>query len=121
MNGRAPPGGFGRALVGGDTMTNRPVRRRSFLAGAAMLLASPAAAEVPAITDGNIVRIGYLRSTERYPAISPIDRPSPDDGLAGAQIAIGDTTTTGRFIGQGYELIDMPVGGSAEPAALRAL
>ena len=99
-------------------MTNRPVRRRSFLAGAAMLLARPAAAEVPAIPDGNIVRIGYLRSTERYPAISPIDRPSPDNGLAGAQIAIGDNNTTGRFLGQVYELADVPVGGSAEPAAL---
>ena len=83
-----------------------------------MLLARPAAAEVPAIPDGNIVRIGYLRSTERYPAISPIDRPSPDNGLAGAQMAISDNNTTGRFLGQSYELSDVPVAGHAEPAAL---
>ena len=36
-------------------------------------------------------------------------------------MAIGDNNTTGRFLGQSYELSDVPVGGEAEPAALRAL
>jgi ABC transporter substrate binding protein (PQQ-dependent alcohol dehydrogenase system) len=102
-------------------MANRPIPRRGFLAGAAALWARAAVAEVPAITDGHLVRIGYLRSTERYPAISPIDRPSLDNGLAGAQMAISDNNTTGRFLGQRYELAELPVGGQAEPAALRAL
>ena len=102
-------------------MTNRPIPRRDFLAGAAALLARPAGAESPATTDGPDIRIAYLRSTERHPAISPLDRPSPDNGLAGAQMAIGDNNTTGSFLGQSYELADRPVGGEAEPAALRAL
>ena len=42
----------------------------------------------------------------------------PDNGLAGAQIAIGDNNTTGRFLGQSYELLDVPVGQQVEPAAL---
>ena len=102
-------------------MTNRPIPRRDFLASAAALLACPAGAESPATTDGPVIRIAYLRSTERHPAISPLDRPSPDNGLAGAQMAIGDNNTTGSFLGQSYELADMPIGGEAEPAALRAL
>jgi len=89
-------------------VVNRPILRRSFLAGAAALAARPAAADDPPIAGANVIRILYLRSTERHPTISPVDRPSPDGGLAGAQIAIGDNNTTGRFLGQGYELLDIP-------------
>jgi ABC transporter substrate binding protein (PQQ-dependent alcohol dehydrogenase system) len=56
-----------------------------------------------------VVRIGYIRSTTRRPTISPRDAQARDDGLAGALLAIDDNNTTGRFLGQSFELIDVPV------------
>ena len=40
----------------------------------------------------------------RGQTISLLDKPPPDDGLAGAKLAINDNNTTGRFIGQQFEL-----------------
>ena len=61
------------------------------------------------------VGVGYLRWTERRPTISLLDKPAADDGLAGAQLAISDNNTTGRFIGQQFALIDAPVRESDDP------
>ena len=58
---------------------------------------------------GATVGVGYLRWTERRPTISLLDKPAADDGLAGAQLAISDNNTTGRFLGQQFALIDAPV------------
>ena len=38
-------------------------------------------------------------------------------GSPAAQIAIDDNSTTGRFLGQSYEILDVPVTQRAEPAA----
>src|ERR1700722_11059694 len=84
-----------------------PVGRRAALAGAVagawFFRASLARA------DDMVVRIGYIRSTTRRPTISPRDAQARDDGLAGALLAIDDNNTTGRFLGQSFELIDVPV------------
>ena len=65
--------------------------------------------------DGAPLGVGYLRWTERRPTISLLDKPAADDGLAGAQLAISDNNTTGRFIGQQFALIDAPVREGDDP------
>jgi ABC transporter substrate binding protein (PQQ-dependent alcohol dehydrogenase system) len=81
--------------------------RRALLAALALApLASRLARADDAVSE---IRIGYLRWTERHPTISLLDQPTPDDGLAGAKLALADTNTTGRFVKQHYELTDMPL------------
>ncbi|HEX4177595.1 MAG TPA: hypothetical protein VHY57_04130, partial [Rhizomicrobium sp.] len=50
--------------------------------------------------DAATIVIGYIRSPEELQTISLLDKPPPDDGLAGAKLAISDNNTTGRFMGQ---------------------
>ena len=63
------------------------------------------------------VKIGYIRSAvpPRVP-ISLIERPAPDDGIAGAQLAIEDNNTTGRFMKQEFELVDAAVSDQQQAA-----
>ena len=63
-----------------------------------------------ASADDQTIRVGYLRWTGRTPTISLLDAPVANDGLAGAEIAIDDNNTTGRFMSQSYELTDTPIG-----------
>jgi ABC transporter substrate binding protein (PQQ-dependent alcohol dehydrogenase system) len=60
-------------------------------------------------SDAPPLQVGYLRWVEPHQTISLLDKPAPDDGLAGAKLAIADNNTTGRFIGQQFELADAPV------------
>ena len=46
------------------------------------------------------VKIGYLRRPQHQQTISLVQMPSPNDGLAGAQMAVKDNDTTGRFLNQ---------------------
>ena len=50
------------------------------------------------------IRIGYLRAYEPQLALSVLDIPPRDEGIAGAKVAIGDNNTTGRFLGQQFTL-----------------
>ncbi len=65
--------------------------------------------------DAAPLEVAYLRWTERRPTISLLDKPAADDGLAGAQLAIRDNNTTGRFLGQQFALIDAPVREGDDP------
>jgi ABC transporter substrate binding protein (PQQ-dependent alcohol dehydrogenase system) len=49
------------------------------------------------------------------PPISPLDIRSPDEGVAGARLAINDNNTTGRFLGQEFTLTVVE---SSNPAEL---
>lgn len=71
--------------------------------GAALMTVSRSRAE------GSSVGAGYIRWAERRPTISLLDKPAADDGLAGAQLAMADNNTTGRFINQQFELTDVPL------------
>jgi ABC transporter substrate binding protein (PQQ-dependent alcohol dehydrogenase system) len=53
------------------------------------------------------IKIGYLRRAHHQETISLVQMPPPDNGLAGAQMAVKDSDTTGRFINQRYSLIDL--------------
>ncbi len=70
------------------------------LVNAANLRAQDAAAS-PAPTE---VSIGYLRAYEPQLALSILDVPPRDEGVAGATVAINDNNTTGKFLGQSFSL-----------------
>ena len=48
------------------------------------------------------------------PPISPLDSRPPDDGVAGARLAINDNNTTGRFLGQEFTLTVVQSSNAAE-------
>jgi ABC transporter substrate binding protein (PQQ-dependent alcohol dehydrogenase system) len=50
------------------------------------------------------IRIGYLRAYAPQLAISVLDIPPRDEGVAGANVAINDNNTTGKFLGQKFTL-----------------
>nr|WP_307236274.1 ABC transporter substrate-binding protein [Pararhizobium capsulatum] len=50
------------------------------------------------------IRIGYLRAYAPELALSVLDVPPRDDGIAGANTAIGDNNTTGTFLNQRFTL-----------------
>jgi hypothetical protein len=63
------------------------------------------------------IKAGYLRRAEQLPAISLLDVPAPDAGLAGAELAIADNNTTGRFLNQKFSITDVKLGPDEDPAA----
>ena len=77
-------------------------------------LAQVAAAQQPATREGAQVpapnkmhRIAIVFARERRdapPPLSLLDIPPPDDGIAGARLAINDNNTTGRFLKQEFAL-----------------
>jgi ABC transporter substrate binding protein (PQQ-dependent alcohol dehydrogenase system) len=68
------------------------------------------------------IKIGYLHQPPQRIRISLIDVPAANDGLAGAQLAVDDDNTTGRFLNQHYTLIEKLVGENDDPvAAMNAL
>jgi ABC transporter substrate binding protein (PQQ-dependent alcohol dehydrogenase system) len=68
------------------------------------------------------IKIGYLRQTPSRIKISLIDVPAGNNGLAGAQLAIEDNNTTGRFLNQHYTLVETLLGESDDPVvAMNAL
>ncbi len=98
-------------------------RRRNFallntaqaaVALAALLLAmvgqTLASAEVRAAEDGLHVTIVYVTLDEKEPQpLSLVEPIITDKGLVGAQKGIQDNDTTGRFLKQRYELVEMIV------------
>src|SRR5580658_10502846 len=68
------------------------------------------------------IKIGYLRTAPSRIRISLIDVPAANDGLAGAELAIEDDNTTGRFLNQRYTLLEKSLGENDDPvAAMNAL
>jgi ABC transporter substrate binding protein (PQQ-dependent alcohol dehydrogenase system) len=61
--------------------------------------------------------IGYVRVGRPATAISLVSVPAANDGLAGAQLAIDDNNTTGRFLDQHFAIEDVKL---ADPAAAAA-
>jgi ABC transporter substrate binding protein (PQQ-dependent alcohol dehydrogenase system) len=89
---RSTAGVLMAGLVLGATLSLAPVR-----AGAQQAEPAP-------------VMIGHLRlGVPRTIPISLLDRPAPDDGVAGARLAIDDNNTTGAFTKQKFELVDAAV------------
>ncbi|MEX6506607.1 ABC transporter substrate-binding protein [Jiella sp. M17.18] len=80
--------------------------------------AKPAAAPaVPGQAKPQEIKIGYLRTYEKTLALSALDVPPPDIGLAGAKLAIADNDTTGRFMGQDFTLVPVTLAPGDDVAA----
>ena len=78
-----------------------------FLAAAVAVLAVPPA---PVAQDSQSVVIAYLaQNAERPPKLSNLDLPPEDEGVQGGRLAIQDNNTTGRFLNQSFELIEVVV------------
>ncbi len=60
-----------------------------------------------ASTDAAEINIGYLRRADPKSALSLIEVPAANDGVAGARLAIDDNNTTGRFLDQQFSLEDI--------------
>jgi ABC transporter substrate binding protein (PQQ-dependent alcohol dehydrogenase system) len=86
--------------------------------GAAALWDAPALAQ-----DFQRIPIACVSQvTDRLPALSNLDVPPADDGVAGGQLSIQDNNTTGRFLKQEFELRTGSVPPDGDPlAALQAL
>ncbi|AUX74713.1 PQQ-dependent alcohol dehydrogenase-associated ABC transporter substrate-binding protein [Sinorhizobium fredii] len=50
------------------------------------------------------LKLGYLRAYAPELALSVLDVPPRDEGVAGAKVAVGDNNTTGTFLGQKFTL-----------------
>ncbi|WP_368773598.1 ABC transporter substrate-binding protein, partial [Mesorhizobium sp. M7A.F.Ca.MR.362.00.0.0] len=50
------------------------------------------------------IKIGYLRAYAPQLTLSMLDLPPRDEGVAGAEVAIGDNNTTGKFTNQKFSL-----------------
>lgn len=61
------------------------------------------AAGLGAVQKVDIVMARLIRE-DRLPPLSLLDLPPSDDGVAGAQLAISDNNTTGKFVGQEFIL-----------------
>lgn len=90
-----------------DVLRTKRRRRRSGLS-AGLALAVFAAAVAPAAAadpkPAQTVDIGYLQWGKPFATLSITDLPTPDRGVAGAELAIVDNNTTGKFTGQHFEL-----------------
>lgn len=64
------------------------------------------------------IKLGYLRAYAPRLALSVLDVPPRDEGVAGAKVAVGDNNTTGRFLGQKFTLdvAEVKPGADAVPA-----
>jgi ABC transporter substrate binding protein (PQQ-dependent alcohol dehydrogenase system) len=90
---------------------------RLFVTIASLAVAAPARADLP-------VAITYLRlEVDRPPVLSNLDPVPGDLGIAGAEIALADTRTTGSFLGHDYSLtvVSLPPDGDFAAAARAAL
>jgi ABC transporter substrate binding protein (PQQ-dependent alcohol dehydrogenase system) len=84
---------------------------RVLLAGA-LLLAWTAASADPAE-----IKLGYLRRTEPKTRLSLTDIPADNNGIAGAQLALDDNNTTGKFLNQRFSLEEVRLGDNDDAAA----
>ncbi|MGB8629760.1 MAG: ABC transporter substrate-binding protein [Xanthobacteraceae bacterium] len=75
-------------------------------------------AALPAVPANAVeVKIGYLGHVDKITTISLIETPAANDGLAGAQMAIDDNNTTGRFLNQSFTLQQSLLNGDDDPVA----
>ncbi|TWG94966.1 ABC transporter substrate binding protein (PQQ-dependent alcohol dehydrogenase system) [Mesorhizobium sp. J18] len=74
---------------------------------ASLALAQEASQSAPPAPSGVTpleIRVGYMRAYAPGLALSVLDVPPRDEGVAGAEVAIADNNTTGAFLGQEFTL-----------------
>jgi ABC transporter substrate binding protein (PQQ-dependent alcohol dehydrogenase system) len=94
-----------------------PVARLAGLALALSVLVGSIQAGAALAADPQTIRIGYL--TQQEPPRIPLTFLEPDiedEGVQGARLGIADNATTGRFLGQQFELVETILPRDADPA-----
>jgi ABC transporter substrate binding protein (PQQ-dependent alcohol dehydrogenase system) len=86
---------------------------RTLIAAAVILLTIVAARA----TEPLEFKIGYLRTEKPRVAISLVQVPAENNGVAGAQAAINDNNTTGKFLDQHFTLDEVKLKDGEDPAA----
>jgi len=86
-------------------------------AGAAPVTAFAQAADAPQLVRAAVLRV----DSPGLPPISRLELPPPDLGFAGARLAIEDNDTTGRFMGQDFEAIEVAATPQTASAELDAI
>ena len=81
---------------------------------AAFVLAATSAVPAAGSLD---VKIGYLGRSERTETISLVEQPAANNGIAGAQLAIEDNNTTGKFLNQSFSIEATRLKGGDDAAA----
>jgi ABC transporter substrate binding protein (PQQ-dependent alcohol dehydrogenase system) len=81
---------------------------------AAMMVASVGLARAQGPTE---VTIGYLHRPPAKSAISLLEVPAANDGIAGAELANEDNNTTGKFLNQHFALAPMELKDGGDPVA----
>jgi ABC transporter substrate binding protein (PQQ-dependent alcohol dehydrogenase system) len=76
-----------------------------------------AAIPIASAADALNVPVGYLGRSERAEAISLVEQPAADDGVAGAQLAIQDDNTTGKFLNQSFAVEAIRLKAQDDPVA----
>ena len=76
---------------------------------ALLVAATTVLSSMSAGADPLAVKVGVLREPHSRETISIVDIPAKDDFLAGAQMAMDDNNTTGRFLDQTYSILDASV------------
>jgi ABC transporter substrate binding protein (PQQ-dependent alcohol dehydrogenase system) len=85
--------------------------------GLFVVLFAFAAIPIAPAADALNVPVGYLGRSERTEAISLVEQPAADDGVAGAQLAIQDNNTTGKFLNQSFAVEAMRLKAQDDPVA----
>jgi ABC transporter substrate binding protein (PQQ-dependent alcohol dehydrogenase system) len=103
------------------TSKSSPSRRRSrgalVAAGLCIATLSFAWADERAPSPVAEIKIGYLHRAPSKAKLSLLDIPADNDGLAGLQLAIDDSNTTGQFLNQKFVVIDRLLKPEDEPAS----
>jgi ABC transporter substrate binding protein (PQQ-dependent alcohol dehydrogenase system) len=86
--------------------------RAAFVALLVLVFASADAA-----ADALTVRIAYLGRAEKKETISLLSQPAANNGSAGAQLAIDDNNTTGKFLNQSFAIEDVRLKDQDDPNA----
>ena len=76
----------------------------------------PAFAQDDAADEKLEIKIGYLRAYAPQLALSVLDVPPRNEGVAGAEVAIADNNTTGNFLGQSFTLDVIEIEPGKDPA-----
>jgi ABC transporter substrate binding protein (PQQ-dependent alcohol dehydrogenase system) len=63
------------------------------------------------------VKIGYIGRVDKVTTISLTEMPAANDGVAGAELAIDDNNTTGKFLNQSFTFQEIMLNGDDDPTA----
>jgi ABC transporter substrate binding protein (PQQ-dependent alcohol dehydrogenase system) len=102
------------AGAGKATTTGSASLIRLLLAGIVLCTCTLASAEAVE------TKVGYLRRAEPKTGLSLLQIPPDNNGVAGAQLAINDNNTTGKFLNQQFSLEEIRINESKDAASAAA-